>query len=154
MDIALVVLLLVVGVGLLLAEMFLLPGFGIAGISGFACLAGSVACAYCYISPMAGHLTLAVAVILFATSVYAFLKSKTLDKMALKTDIDAKVDLIKGTNVQVGDKGICVSRLAPMGKVRVNETEFEAKSRDEFLDPNTKIEVLAIEGNVLIVRSI
>lgn len=154
MDIALIVLLLLVGVALLLVEVFLIPGFGIAGVSGFACLAGSVVYAYCYMGAFAGNIVLGVAVVLCAIAVYVFLKSKALDKMALKTDIESKVDLVKDTNVQAGDKGVCISRLAPMGKVRVGETEFEAKSRGEFLDPDTEVEVLKVEGNVLVVKSV
>jgi len=42
MNIFLVVLLVLAGVALLLMEMFLLPGFGIAGVSGFLALIGFV----------------------------------------------------------------------------------------------------------------
>ena len=46
MDIILVVLLVLAGVALLLMELFLLPGFGIAGVGGFGFLAGAVMYAY------------------------------------------------------------------------------------------------------------
>ncbi|MBQ2067604.1 MAG: hypothetical protein IJQ95_01070 [Paludibacteraceae bacterium] len=96
MYIAIVVLLLVFGVLLLLAEMFLLPGFGIAGISGFGCLIGSVVVAYlkltpCY--PWAGHVTLAAALVLTGLAIYAFLRGRAIDKMALDAQIDSKVEL-------------------------------------------------------------
>ena len=42
MNIFLVVLLVLAGVALLLMEMFLLPGFGIAGVSGFGCLLAAI----------------------------------------------------------------------------------------------------------------
>ena len=42
MDIILVVLLVLAGVALLLMELFLLPGFGIAGVAGFVFLVGAV----------------------------------------------------------------------------------------------------------------
>ena len=42
MNIFLVVLLVLAGVALLVAELFLLPGFGIAGVSGLGCLIGAV----------------------------------------------------------------------------------------------------------------
>lgn len=93
LDILLVVILLVFGILLLLAEMFLLPGFGIAGISGFALLAGSVVVAYLRISHLAGHITLLACVVLAALAVWGFLRSKTLQKMSLDTTIDSHVDL-------------------------------------------------------------
>lgn len=93
MNILLVIILLVFGILLLVAEMFLLPGFGIAGISGFACLAGSVVVAYLKISALAGRITLLACVILAAVAVWGFLRSKTLKKMSLDTTIESKVDL-------------------------------------------------------------
>ncbi len=96
MNIAIVILLLVSGVLLLLAEMFLLPGFGIAGISGFVCLAGSVVMAYWKLTPVyswAGHATLAAALVLTALAIYAFIRGRAIDKMALDAQIDSKVEL-------------------------------------------------------------
>lgn len=93
MNIAIVILLLVFGVALLLAEMFLLPGFGIAGISGFGCLIGSVVVAYLKLTPCAGHITLAAALVLTGLAIYAFLRGRAIDKMALNTQIDSKVEL-------------------------------------------------------------
>mgnify|MGYP002520877701 CR=1 FL=1 len=93
MDIALVVILIVAGVVLLLLELFLLPGFGIAGITGFLSLAGAVAAAYLRISATAGHITLAAAVAAAALAVYGFIRSHALQKMALDTSIESKVKL-------------------------------------------------------------
>ncbi|MCQ2324322.1 MAG: hypothetical protein MJZ53_05675 [Paludibacteraceae bacterium] len=96
MNIAIVILLLLVGVGLLVAELFLLPGFGFAGICGFLSLAGSVVVAYwklAAIYPWAGHVTLAAAVILTGLAVYGFIKSRAIEKMALDTTIDSKVEM-------------------------------------------------------------
>jgi membrane-bound ClpP family serine protease len=96
MYIAIVILLLVFGVGLLVAEMFLLPGFGIAGVSGFACLAGSVVVAYLKLAPLypwAGHVTLAAALVLTGLAIYGFFRSHAIDKMALDTTIDSNVEL-------------------------------------------------------------
>jgi len=93
MNLLLVILLGVFGVLLLLLELFLLPGFGIAGISGFACLIASVVVAYVKMSALAGHITLLAVVVLCAVAIWAFLRSKALEKMSLDTTIDSKVDL-------------------------------------------------------------
>ncbi len=93
MNIALVVILIVAGVVLLLLELFLLPGFGIAGIAGFLSLGGAVAAAYLRIGAMAGHITLAAAVVASALAVYGFIRSHALQKMALDTSIESQVKL-------------------------------------------------------------
>ena len=98
MNILLVILLILFGVGLLVAELFLIPGFGIAGVFGFLSLAGSVGLAYWKLPPTypwAGHITLAACVVLTAVAVYAFLRSRSLEKMSLDTTIDSKVDMPK-----------------------------------------------------------
>lgn len=96
MYILLTILLLLFGVLLLVAELFLLPGFGIAGVCGFLSLAGSVVVAYLKLAPIypwAGHVTLAACIVLTAVAIYAFVKSHAIEKMALDTTIDSKVDL-------------------------------------------------------------
>ena len=98
MYIAIVIVLLVFGVALLVAEMFLLPGFGIAGISGFLSLAGSVFVAYWKVAaayPWAGHATLAAALVFTGLAIYGFFKSRAIEKMALDTTIDSNVEMPK-----------------------------------------------------------
>ena len=93
MNVFLVVLLVLAGVALLLAEMFLLPGFGIAGVSGFGCLIAAVVVAYLVLGRVAGYITLGACVLLSALAIWGFLRSRALDKMALDTKIDGQVKL-------------------------------------------------------------
>lgn len=98
MSIAIVIILLVFGVALLVAELFLLPGFGLAGITGFLSLGGSVWLAYEWLAPIypwAGHATLVAAVVLSALAIYGFIRGHMLEKMALDTKIDSKVEMPK-----------------------------------------------------------
>ena len=92
----LTIILVLFGVGLLLAEMFLLPGFGIAGVFGLLSLAGAVALAYLKLTAgwvWAGHVTLAACIVLCGIAIYVFVKSKAMDKMALDTKIEGGVDM-------------------------------------------------------------
>ena len=92
----LTIILVVFGVGLLLAEMFLLPGFGVAGIFGLCSLVGAVVIAYVKLAALwawAGHVTLAACILLCGIAVWIFLKSKALNKMALDTKIEGGVDM-------------------------------------------------------------
>ena len=92
----LTIILILFGVGLLLAEMFLLPGFGIAGIFGLASLVAAVVIAYVKLTVLwawAGHVTLAACVVLCGIAIWVFVKSRAMDKMALDTKIEGGVDM-------------------------------------------------------------
>ena len=92
----LTIILVLFGVGLLLAEMFLLPGFGVAGIFGLVSLIAAVVIAYVKLVALwawAGHVTLAACVVLCGIAVWVFVKSKAMDKMALDTKIEGGVDM-------------------------------------------------------------
>ena len=93
MNVFLVVLLVLAGVALLLLEMFLLPGFGIAGIGGFGCLIGAVVLAWLRIGSIAGYITLGACLLLSALAIWGFLRSHALDKMAFDSKIDGHVEL-------------------------------------------------------------
>ena len=93
MNVFLVVLLVLAGVTLLLLEMYLLPGFGIAGVSGFACLVGAVVVAWIWMGHVAGLITMGACVLVSALAVWGFVRSHALEKMALDTKIDGHVEL-------------------------------------------------------------
>ncbi|MCQ2335117.1 MAG: hypothetical protein MJZ89_04655 [Paludibacteraceae bacterium] len=152
MDLFLVCLLAIVGVLLMVLELFFIPGVGFAGIASVGVCAGAVALAYVRISPLAGHLTLLLSLLALAVLIAFFLRSRTLDKMSLKTDISDKVDLTSSLHIEIGDKLQTCSRLAPMGKVIADGQEVEAKSLGEFIDPDTTVEVVRVEGNTIVVK--
>lgn len=151
MDIIIVIALLLLAIAFLLVEFFLIPGVSVAGGAGVILMAISVWYAYSHIGTVAGNITLVGSVALTGFSVWIFLKSKALEKMSLKTNITGTVDKIDENVIKPGDRGITISRLAPMGKVRINGHDMEAKTNDEFIDQNTHVVVLEVNNtNVLV----
>ena len=51
----------------------------------------------------------------------------------------------------MGQVGITLTRLAPMGKVRIGEVTVEAKAVDDFIDPKQPVEVIGFDNTVVIV---
>ena len=153
MDILIVVGLLVLAIVFLLIELFLIPGLSIAGISSIVLAAISVWYAYSHVGAVAGNITLVGAFVFSGVAIWLFIKSRALEKMSLKTNVTGTVDKINEEKIRVGDKGMSVSRLAPMGKVKVNGVVVEAKTSDEFIDQGTKIVVVEVyQTNVLVER--
>lgn len=152
MNLFLVCLLVVFGVALMVLEMFFIPGIGVAGVFSVISMAAGVALAYLKISPLAGNITLVAVLLLLIIAIWLFLSGKTLDKISLKTEVSDKVDLVSKLHIQPGDRAITASRLAPMGKVRIGDSEVEAQSMGEFIDQAKPVEIVRVEGNVVLVR--
>lgn len=153
MEITIVAGLLIIAIIFFILELFLIPGISIAGIAGAIFMGGAVYYAYTQISATAGLLTLISALVLLGMSIWIFIKSKALDRMSLKTEIDSKNDPMQGMNIQIGDTGITSSRLAPMGKVKISGHIVEAKSNDDFIDEGVAVRVIEVMStNILIER--
>ena len=118
MDVTIVLLLLFLSAVFFLVELFFLPGISVAGVAALLFAGAAVFYAYT-ISPVAGHLTLAGSFVVAGLGVWLFIRSKTLERISLKTDIDSRIEPLKDMDIRVGDKGITVSRLAPMGQVKI-----------------------------------
>jgi len=151
MDILIVIVLCAIGIALILVEIFLIPGLTIAGIAGAAFSIGGVYYAFRHIGTEAGLIVLVMVVVSIGAAFIYLVKSKALDRIALKTNIDSSVAAKELPDISAGDKGITVSRLNPIGKVRVNNITMEAKTLGEFLDENTDITVIKVSSTQLIV---
>lgn len=154
MEITIILLLLLMGVIFFLLELFLIPGISIAGIAGTVFMGGAVYYAYTAVGSTAGHLTLTGGIILLAIAVWIFIRSKALEKMSLKAEIDGKNDPLSGISLKIGDKGIAASRLAPMGRIKINGHLVEAKTNDDFIDEGVEVTVVEVRNtNVVVERS-
>lgn len=151
-DIFILILLLGFAVGLILMEIFLLPGITVAGAGGAIFAAGGVAYAYLKIGPTAGHLSIGIFVVVFSLLFIWLLRSRAFDKIALKTDIDGKLATPETLGIRSGDTGITLSRLNPVGKIKVNGITAEGKSQGELIPENTPVIVFRVESNTVIVK--
>ncbi|MCE5206293.1 MAG: hypothetical protein LLF80_09355 [Porphyromonadaceae bacterium] len=154
LDLIIVISLLALGVLFMLVEIFLLPGISIAGIAGAVFLIGGIAYAYIFMGTTAGNISLAASAAALGGTFVWLLRSKSLRKISLNTNIESTVDNTNLQKMAAGDAGITVSRLNPIGKVMVNGIVVEGKSVDgEFIDEDTDIEVVKVETyNVLVKR--
>ena len=149
MSASIVILLLVIAIGLVLIEIFLVPGVGIPGIAGAVLMVVSLVMAY-RVGTMFGHYTLAATGLASVGLVILAFRAKTWERLSLKSGIDSKVERpIEGLNV--GDVGEAVSRLNPMGKAMFDEHFFEVSSKGEYIEAHSSIEIVNIEGSKITV---
>jgi len=150
----LIIFLIILGIILFLIEFLLVPGITVAGIGGAILMIGGVIMAYHFHGTAAGNYTLIGTAVASFITIYFVLKTKTWNRIMLKTSIDGKVNVVEkeNPNVKVGDIGETVTRLNPMGRVLVNGENFEGKSEDKFIDQRSIVEVTKVLSNKIIVK--
>lgn len=148
----LIIISILVGILLLGLEIFILPGF-VAGLIGLAACGFGIYSSFVEYGNTGGFISLGV-VFLLSVIIIAFgLRSKTWKRLSLKENIDgsSQVELDK-EEINVGDRGMTTTRLAPIGKISVNGKIYEAKSQDVYIDQRKEIEVVGFENFTVIVR--
>lgn len=169
---------LLIGVMLLGVEIFIIPGFGIAGISGLVLILVGLLATFMPEEPgrtfplywpeleiglaglKKGVITLACAL---STSIVGMvLLSKYLPQMPYFRHIVPEnptpstvmpEDPYRGL-ARVGDIGVCESALRPAGKARFGSMLVDVVSEGEFLDDGAEVEVIERYGNRVVVRHI
>ena len=146
-----IITLILVGLVLIFAEILLIPGIGVAGILGLLSIGGSCVYAFYEISTTAGVIVTAVnAALLVALTIWV-LRAKTWKRLTLETTVEGKA-VSTETTISVGDRGVAVSRLAPMGTVRFGEDVVEVKALEGMIDSAVEVEVVMIEDNRIYVQ--
>lgn len=151
LDIAIIVFLLGLAILLILLEIFMLPGITIAGIGGCIFAVGGIVYAYGQVGATVGNIALASSIVVFGIAFAWLLKSKALDKVALNTNADGKIISNNELGIKPGDEGVTLSRLNPIGKIKINGITAEAKSTGDFISEERPVVVLKVSANSILV---
>lgn len=163
------VLLFLAGIGLLLVELLVIPGFGIAGISGIlfilagllAALIGNIGFSF----PPMRHIAQAVftlmsALILLGVSIAVlgrFLpRTRRFQELVLGTGLSRMQGYTTAApNVQlVGKQGRAVTPLRPAGVVEIEGQRYDVVASGQFVPAGTLVEVVRAQGNWIEVRAL
>lgn len=150
----LVVLLILLGVFFLVVELIFLPGVTLGTILSVASYGAAIYLAFDRFGFVGGMITLFVVVALSLVATVVSLRAKTWQRLALNDKVDGKSQESPATAVGVGDKGVTISRLSPMGKVEIAGKLYEAKSGGEYIDQRTEVEVVGFENFTVLVKKI
>lgn len=160
-----------VGVSLLLVEVFVIPGFGVAGIGGIILIVGSLILVmlnndildFSFVE--AGEITKAAAATLFGLLASVLLmffggvrltQTKVFKRISLE-DTQKKSDGYTSNFNQksyMGLKGTTYTVLRPSGKIMIDGELLDAFTRGEFIEKDKKVEVIDESGTSLKVKEI
>jgi membrane-bound serine protease (ClpP class) len=171
-----------VGVMLLMVEIFVLPGFGIAGVLGIICILAGVFGMLVRNPPdrlpwpqsdfdweifTSGVLGLSLGFVGFI--ILAWLLGKYLPKVQFLSGLmlvptvakqgdEVEVSMTttpesKTGSVNVGDTGVVVSTLRPAGRAEFGDAVVDVVAEGEFLEAGTNVKITEIYGNRVVVKA-
>lgn len=141
------------GILFLLLELLVIPGTTFVGIIGLVALALGVYQTFVIYGNSWGFIVLVLTAIVSLVLLVLSLRSKTWKKAMLSARIDSKIDSLEN-KFTIGDRGICISRLSPMGKGRFGDQFIEVSTFGEYIDPETEIHIIEIKNNKVFVEKI
>ena len=72
--------------------------------------------------------------------------------MVLNAVLKGHTNEINTEKVKVGDIGVTIGRLAPMGKIKVNDEVVEVRSTGTFVNPGEQVKIIHIEKSLITVE--
>lgn len=151
MTTALIIALIVLGLILILLELFVTPGF-VTGMLGGAAWLYALYKIYNEYGNTSGHLALGGLLLLLIACVVIAVKSGVWEKVSLNSQVEGRVNELP--DIKIGDTGYTVSTLRPMGKMNINNNNFEVCTMGELVDSGAYVEVIKIENNKIFVKQI
>lgn len=154
MDMFYIILLILLGLLFLVAELVLLPGVSIGAVLSMICYGSSIYLAFRDYGTVVGVVVIGVILVLSVVAIVVSLRAKTWQRFSLKQEIRSSSTPVPAEELHIGDRGVTLSRLSPMGKIEIGGRIYEAKSLDSYVDPRRKIEVVGFENFSVIVKTI
>lgn len=168
------ILLFFVGAILLLVEIFVIPGFGVAGISGIALILFSLVSSllqnegFDFEVPQSGaglSVVQALATVLIPFGLLItfllffgqnLLQMAAFKRLALQStqDADAGYVVADQQNHLVGETGLALTDLRPAGKVQIAGRPYDAKATTGWIDKGTTVRIVAQERFELVVEPV
>ncbi|HEX2204973.1 MAG TPA: NfeD family protein [Longimicrobium sp.] len=145
------------GIVLVLVEIFVIPGFGVAGVLGIAAVAGSILLALVGAHPTAADLSTAALVltsslIMVAFSLWALLRHLPHDRRARNLILQGGLASSAGYRAAAaradlhGAEGVTVTDLRPAGTAEFAGERLDVVSEGDFVPAGTAVRVVRSEG--------
>ncbi|MBM4174719.1 MAG: nodulation protein NfeD [Ignavibacteria bacterium] len=159
------ILIFIIGLALLLIEIFYIPGFGFVGVIGILMMIGSIFFGLLSDFPIVTGDDISAAIIQLAFSiVLGIISIVILSKFLPKTTVWNRLILSQEEKIQegfssnpdlsflLGKMGKAVTQLRPAGIALIENKRIDVVTEGEFIAANSEISVMKVEGSKVIVR--
>ncbi|MDA1190686.1 MAG: hypothetical protein O3A46_03265, partial [Candidatus Poribacteria bacterium] len=152
-----------VGLGLLGLELFVIPGFGIAGISGIALMLGGLLFVFGQNAPTftaavsSLGLSLGVAVALMVVVAFTLPRTRAWNRLILSNE-ERAIDGYRSASAELvallGVNGVALTTLRPAGTAEIDSERVDVVSEGAFIPAQTRVRVVQVEGGRVVVRPV
>ncbi|KAF0152484.1 MAG: YqeZ [Ignavibacteria bacterium] len=159
------ILIFVIGVILLIVEIFVFPGFGIAGFAGVVLMILGLFFGLISDLDIASSSSISIAIVQIAgsfimTGIFLYFlwkylpKSVVFNKLVLQDNISAKSGYAANTQFEqlVGTSGITMTDLRPSGTAILNGLRVDVISDGDFIQKGSNVTVIRVEGSKVVVE--
>ena len=162
----------IVGVILIALEVFVIPGFGVAGVLGLICTLGSLVLVMLnndfldfsfvpmeeiFVSTAVVLAGLLGAIVVMFFGGARLLNSNVFKRVALQETQNAEqgyTSTFYKEKSMVGQRGKAFTRLRPSGRIEIEGTIYDAYTRGNFIEEGAEVEVISDEGTSLKVKEV
>ncbi len=150
----------VLGIGLLVIEAFVIPGFGVAGIAGIGCIVYSVFFIFenAYQTEQAifflGVSALITIVLLFVVG-YFLPKTQAWQHLVLQSEMGSDKGFHSAAedySEHLGQTGVALTALRPAGTAMIENKRLDVVSVGDFVDVDMPVRIVGVEGSKIIVE--
>ncbi len=159
-----------IGFGLLLVEIFIIPGFGVAGLFGILLMGGAIVLSMIDITPPDGPILpsdidfvyplrmLTLTILVVGIGVYlitVYLPGIPIFRRLIleqATDKASGFQASSDTTELVGRRGVVLSALRPAGSAVFDDNRLDVITQGEFIEAGTPVEIVETHGNRIIVK--
>lgn len=156
MDLLLPALLILAGVGLIVAEVYLMPGFNVVGILGFLMMVFAVGYAFSEYGYAGGIAAAAGAVVLSGGAFYVMWQSGAWERFVLATNLRSDEAVVQRESEYraryLGKTGTAVTPLRPTGVAEIDGERIEVVTEGDFIASGSEVRVVAMDRRRYFVR--
>ena len=149
-----VILLIFFGLGFIIAEIIFVPGTTLLGLMGLIFTIIGIVISFSSFGAGIGTTVLIISIVIGASVLVYSFKAGIWGKFALKNTNKSKFNEGEKDALQVGEEGITASSMRPMGKGDFKDKIYEVTTLGNFLTTETKIRIVSIKNNKIIVEPI
>ena len=149
-----VILLILFGLGFIVAEIIFVPGTTLLGLLGLVFTIAGIVVSYTSFGSGTGTVVLAITIIVGLSILLYSFKSGVWEKFSLRDVNQSRFNEGSLEGLQVGEEGITLSSLRPVGKAEFRDKTYEVTTLGQFLSSETKVRIVTIRNNKIIVEPI